>query len=410
MRLSKSFIDKLPIPVSTEGKNIQRFYRDELLPGFALRITSGGSKSFIVERKLKGRTKRITLGQYGPLTLEQARRQAQIMLSEMVQGIDPTEQRSRDRAFNLTLEQAFLDYLDDRKVLKPSTIKDYHRNLNEGLKDWRNTRLKDITKDMVSQKHIVLGKKSHARANNAMGFLRAIFNHAIAKYEDAKGQPLLLFNPVDRLSQTRAWYPIPRRQTLIKPHSLPDWYRATCNLNAETTRDYLHFLLFTGLRRSEGSGLTWDNVDFDDKTFTIPITKNHRPHTLPLPAILLGMLREREGRSESIYVFPGKYPSAPLHNPETAIERVREASGVKFTLHDLRRTFITIAESLDIPGYVLKQLLNHKDPNDVTAGYIVMNIERLRGPMQKIADRIQHYVEPEPNAKVIDLAQYRAEN
>ena len=57
-----------------------------------------------------------------------------------------------------------------------------------------------------------------------------------------------------------------------------------------------------------------------------------------------------------------------------------------FTLHDLRRTFITIAESLDIPGYALKRLMNHKDPNDVTAGYIVSDVERLRGPMQRITE------------------------
>ena len=61
-------------------------------------------------------------------------------------------------------------------------------------------------------------------------------------------------------------------------------------------------------------------------------------------------------------------------------------SGVTFTLHDLRRTFITAAERLDIPAYALKRLINHKDPNDVTEGYIIFDVERLRVPMQKITD------------------------
>jgi hypothetical protein len=52
----------------------------------------------------------------------------------------------------------------------------------------------------------------------------------------------------------------------------------------------------------------------------------------------------------------------------------------------LRRTFTTIAESLDIPGYALKRMLNHSDGSDVTAGYIVASVERLREPMQKVAD------------------------
>lgn len=60
-------------------------------------------------------------------------------------------------------------------------------------------------------------------------------------------------------------------------------------------------------------------------------------------------------------------------------------SGVVFTLHDLRRTFATVAEGLDIAGYTLKRLLNHTIHGDVTAGYIVTDVERLRGPMERIS-------------------------
>lgn len=63
---------------------------------------------------------------------------------------------------------------------------------------------------------------------------------------------------------------------------------------------------------------------------------------------------------------------------------VAEASGVRFTPHDLRRTFITIAEGLDIPAYALKRLLNHKSGADVTGGYLVIDTERLRDPMERI--------------------------
>ena len=65
---------------------------------------------------------------------------------------------------------------------------------------------------------------------------------------------------------------------------------------------------------------------------------------------------------------------------------VIKATGIHFTVHDLRRTFIIIAESLDTPAYALKRLLNHKMTNDVTAGYIVADVERLRKPMQQITD------------------------
>ncbi len=68
------------------------------------------------------------------------------------------------------------------------------------------------------------------------------------------------------------------------------------------------------------------------------------------------------------------------------MRHLREISGVEFTFHDLRRTFITVAESLDISSYAIKRLVNHKNGNDVTEGYIVSNIDRLRAPMQRITD------------------------
>ncbi len=72
-------------------------------------------------------------------------------------------------------------------------------------------------------------------------------------------------------------------------------------------------------------------------------------------------------------------------------------------MHDLRRTFITIAESLDIPAYALKKLLNHKMTNDVTAGYIVADVERLRIPMQKITDYLKKVVGIMPGADIVSF-------
>jgi len=99
-------------------------------------------------------------------------------------------------------------------------------------------------------------------------------------------------------------------------------------------------------------------------------------------------LKKRHAVKESPYVFPSDSERGYLVEPRTAVKRVSELSGVTFTLHDLRRTFITIAESLDISAYALKRLLNHKDLNDVTAGYNDTNVERLRDPMQRITDYI----------------------
>lgn len=390
-RLTKTFVDKVSTPSLQNGKHTQVFYRDSAIPGFGLRVSSGGAKSFIVETRINNKVKRITLGRYGKLTVEQARKEAMKILGMVVTGQDPAAEKKAKRAKKVTLLEAFEDYLLARKDLSPTTIKDYKRSIDGAFSDWQNKALLDISKDMVEQRHRKLGERSHARANNSMRFLRAIFNHAKTKYEDAKGNPVILLNPIDRISETRAWYKVERRITLIKPHQLADWYKATLELNAETTRDYLHLLLFTGLRRSEASRLSWDDVDFSEKTLTINETKNHEIHTLPLSDFLEKLLKRRSEHSESDYVFPSESVRGYLIEPKTAVQKVSELSGVTFTLHDLRRTFITIAESLDIPAYALKRLLNHKDPNDVTAGYIVFDVNRLRDPMQRITDFIKEH-------------------
>lgn len=72
-------------------------------------------------------------------------------------------------------------------------------------------------------------------------------------------------------------------------------------------------------------------------------------------------------------------------------------------MHDLRRTFITVAESLDIPAYALKRMLNHKMQNDVTAGYIIADAERLRKPMQQITDVLLKLMGVKRSAEIIEL-------
>ncbi|PCI22604.1 MAG: integrase [Piscirickettsiaceae bacterium] len=389
MRISKSFVDKVEIPApSKAGSSAQVFYRDSAISGFALRVTSGGAKSFIVEKRINGKVKRITLGRYGNLTVEQAKKEAMKFLGKVATGIDPIAEKKEQNVRSLSLIDTFNDYLNTRKDLKPNTIHDYQKVMKWAFEDWQLRPITDITKDMVENRHRERGKKSKARANNSMRVLRAIINHARHKFEDAKGNPIILFNPVERLSQNRAWFKIEARQSIIKPHQLASWYKATLRLNNDSTRDYIYFILFTGLRKTEAAQLQWDQVDFDDLTFTIPDTKNGVSHTLPLSDYLEQLLRRRFQYKESNFVFPSDSKQGHITDPRKSTLRVIELSGVTFTLHDLRRTFITIADSLDIPAYALKQLLNHKDPRDVTAGYIISDVERLRKPMQRITDYI----------------------
>jgi integrase len=378
MKLTKAIIDKLPIPA--EGYAL---YRDDELPGFGVRVTHAGVKSFFLEKRIHRKVKRLTLGRYGVLTAEQARKEAVKLFGRIASGGDPIADKAQTRLESVTLGEAFEAYLKTRVSLKPLTVKDMRRAM-KGFEGWMKRPLLSITRDMVGRRHKELGAASQARANLAMRYLRAVFNFAMAEYTDAKGKPLLTDNPVKKLSQTRAWYRVDRRQTVIKPHQLGPWMQAVLSLDNELARDYFLLVLLTGLRRTEAMSLRWQDVDLAGKTLTVLDTKNHQDHTLPLSDHLLDLLRARQKEAVGEYVFEG--PRGRLSNLRYAMAKVAEQSGVIFTIHDLRRTFATVADSLDIPGYAVKMLLNHKQASDVTAGYIVADVGRLRGPMQRITD------------------------
>jgi integrase len=126
----------------------------------------------------------------------------------------------------------------------------------------------------------------------------------------------------------------------------------------------------------------------EGKSLTFLDTKNRQPHTLPLSDYLLELLKHRKQKSFGDYVFPGTGSAGYIIEPRKQMAKVIESKGIQFTIHDLRRTFVTIAESLDISAYAVKRLVNHKMTNDVTAGYIITDVERLRKPMQQISNYI----------------------
>lgn len=408
MNITKSEIDKLPTPEQTKpGQTAQKRYYDDELKGFGLRITSGGSRTFFVEKLVKGKLRRMKIGRYGELTPKQARDEAKILMGKIASGIDPIAEKRLEKARAVTLKEAMEAYLKARKSLKAKTLYDYNRVMNIAFVDWQNKPLTSITKDKIAKRHTSLGEEhGEAYANLAMRILRALFNFAAGQYEDSQGRSLVLENPVKRLSQTRAWYRVDRRQTFIKAHDLDAWYQGIQLLENETLRDYLLLIVFTGLRRQEAAKLLWNQVDFNAKTLTITETKNSEVHTLPLSDYLFDLLTNRRLNVKSNFVFPGPGANGHIIEPRKQVAKVIASSGISFTVHDLRRTFITIAESLDIPAYALKRLLNHKMQNDVTAGYIMTDVERLRKPMQMIADYLLRCMKIAASAEVISLIEH----
>ena len=413
IKISKATVDRLLY--KTTGQVV---YWDSALKGFGMRIGQN-TKAFIVQKKIAGKTVRVTIGIYGQITAEQARKQALVVLGEMTMGKNPVDKKIQDKARSVTLKEVFEDFLSTRKTLKPMTIYNYDNLMKVCFGDWFKKPIVNITKDMVEKRHEKIGKKKlliptankktrkaggEAYANFAARVLRSVFNFAIGRYEDSKGQPLITDNPVRRLSQVRAWYKIKQRDDYIKPNDLPTFFDAVEGLESKTMGDYLLTLLFSGLRRGEAASLEWKQVDFKNMTLTIADTKNDEKLVLPLSDYLQSLLKRRyETARVNAFVFPGSGASGYINDPKKAIKSVREKLGYPLTIHGLRRTFITVADNLDLSWYAIKRLVNHKMSGDVTAGYIMKDVERLRKPMQKVTDFILRKAGRSKKAKVIKL-------
>ncbi|PCJ68706.1 MAG: hypothetical protein COA62_12725 [Rhodobiaceae bacterium] len=371
------------IPYTSTG---QEFYRDALLPGFGLRV-GAKTKTFYADKRVNKKTCRVSLGRVELMGLDEARRKALSYLSDMADNIAPNKQKKKSAAEQITMEKAFEKFFETRTHLSPVTVHGYTRTVDLYLKVWRKKPLNEIERQMVLKKHKdIAGKHGEVSANNAMRHLRSVYNFTAATQDDLPPNPVLI------LTQARAWYREKRRRTVIPSHSLGKWWDAVLQ-EPEYARDFLFLALFTGMRRGELMRLRWENIDLIGNTLHLPETKNGDPLDLPLSGFLVDLFSERHKHAASSeWVFPGTGEGGHFVEVKRALKRVRETSGVAFTTHDLRRTYITIAESLDVPYYALKRMLNHRSAGDVTGGYIVIDAERLRGPVEQVAQKILELV------------------
>lgn len=398
-KLIKKFVDDLPYP-----EKGQVFYWDSELPGFGMYVGTK-TKTWCVQQRIGNKTKRVVLGKYPTMTAEKARIKAKKAIGELAEGIDTVQVKREARIKSVTLGEAFADFLDAR-TLKPKTVKDYIGVMNNIYSDWQRLPVTDITRDAVERRHKKIGtERGEAYANLGARTLRSVLNFASAKYETGKGLSILPDNPVKRISQTRSWYKIERRTGHLKPHQLAVWFNAVLNIDNDTIRDYLIFVILTGCRKEESAKLQWNDIDLIDRSYILRDPKNNRPMQLPLSDYLVSMLATRKSNSNSMFVFSGEGTGGYLVEPKRQLAKIVEKTEMPFTIHDLRRTFVTIAESLDISSFAVKALVNHKQGNDVTSGYIQLNVERLRQPMQTITNFILKSAGIKESATITDIRQ-----
>jgi integrase len=392
-------LDMLPSP--EKGRKL---YQDTEVKGLYVRVTTTGTKSFVSYKWLNRKKVWTTHGQYPSMTIKQARTSARTTLNVISEGINPNKLKSGSLAkHDITLQKVFTDYCVSKHNVKSSTMKNYNSIFNAYLGDWKKKPIAEITRDMIEKRHRDIGKgskkfsESTSRANTTMRLVRALFNYAMGQYEDSQGEPLFLHNPVSRITSQKLWFKEKIRQDTVMNYDLKKWYEGVMKLplqkdnvyidtSAEVVRDFLIFAMFSGLRRNEVLEMKWSDIDFRNHSFTLEDTKNNESHSLPLNFKLDEVLERRKNDSDNPYIFQGLKPNGYLHPPKRQLARARELVGFHFTNHDLRRTFETMANRLNLSNYTLDKLINHKTSKTITGRYIVLEIDDLREPMDKIAE------------------------
>jgi integrase len=386
INLTVKSVAKLKAPTAS-GK--QELYWDQNLRGFGLLLSGvSNARAYVVQREIAGKTRRVTVGPANVLGLDEARERAQLVLAEFYQGKDP-----KARGADTTLQETLDSYLEARKNLRPASITNYTDVIERCLEPWLDLPLRSITPDMVESYHRELQKQvakdtrhsGHAMANRALATFGTLCNFA------ARRDPTLPPNPV-RLRLERQWFPITRRERHVTVAQLPKFYAAMKELPNQIARDYLLLLLFTGMRRTEAATLTWDDVDFGSKVIRVAAmkTKAGRKLELPMTDVVHDLLVRRRQLGKDKFIFPANSNHGHIVDPKHPLRLIAKATGIEISAHDLRRTYITTAESCDISWSALKLLVNHQ-LEGVTGGYVQVTPERLREPAQKVCDKLKEF-------------------
>ncbi|TID95740.1 integrase, partial [Legionella pneumophila] len=148
MRINKTNIENLAIPQPIKtGQSAQKKYYDDNLKGFGVRVTSGGTKAFFVEKLINRKLNRITIGRYPEISPDMARKKATELLGQIAMGKDPVAEKKAQSMREITLNEVFQEYLQTRKTLKPKTINNYTHMIDKAFPAWKNKPILSITKD-----------------------------------------------------------------------------------------------------------------------------------------------------------------------------------------------------------------------------------------------------------------------
>lgn len=367
-KLTKKLVESLR---TDEIKGIRLY--DSELPGFLVTAFPSGRRTFSVRYNIGTSRRWVTLGPFGPLTVEAAREAARQVLSEATLGGDPALDRKRKREEIMpTFERWAADYLLEaqRTRKRPDAIA---WNLKRAVAAWRNRRLDTIDPEDVSLLFLAM-RKTPIGANRLLATVKACFNAAVRK-------KLLRENPAAGIEANRE---NPPRSRVLSDEELGRLWKAIEAEPDPHVKGAFRLLLETGARLGEVLGAKWEDVDLESCRWRLPDPKAGTSQTIVLAESTAEWLGKLPREEDSPFLFPGidlvKH-RADLKKPWERIRRTAELGNA--TLHDLRRTFGKLV-AREAGLHMASALLRHSDPRITAAIYAPMAEAEMRSAVSKV--------------------------
>jgi integrase len=353
MKLNAKAVAALSMPA---GKTDHIEWDDEVRGfGFRLRLGAGGKllKSWVVQYKRAGATRRMLLGPAAVLGAEAARLQARKTLAKVVQGEDPASDRRDRRAKDANTMRALVDeYLAaKRKEVRPKTFAGVERYLTGPyFRPLHGMPIDTVTRHDVARRVVVIARESgNATAREARGALSTFFVWCLR-------MGLCDSNPVNDSVKPAEIKP---RERVLSNEELAAIWRACGD---DEYGKIIKLLVLTGCRRAEIGDMCWSEIDLDRRaTFTIPASrsKNGRAHTLPLMPTALDVIKSVPQMATRDQLFGQR--SHGFTNWTLPKPVLDERSGVhEWTVHDIRRSVATHMADIGIAPHIIEQILNHQ--------------------------------------------------
>ena len=370
-RLTDKLVKALEPPVS--GNRIT--YDDEVR-GWGLRVTSQGAKAWVVNYRVSGRERRITIGSYPDWSVSAAKERAKEIKRAVDRGEDPMAERHRERAAPTVadLGKRYLAEHASRKRVR-SAANDLSMLNAIVLPRLGQLKVEDVRRADLAALHREVSAKTPIQANRALALLSKMLSLAIAW--EMRGD-----NPAIGIERN----PENKRERFLSPAELARLNEALNTHSDRASVDAIRLLLLTGARRGEILGATWSQFDLEAGVWTKPAatTKQKKTHRVPLNAAALALLRELKARSASPALFPGRGRNAfqgELKRSWASVCKAARLEGLR--LHDLRHSFASFLASSGLSLPTIGALLGHTQPA-TTARYAHLLDSALREATERV--------------------------